>query len=133
MSVTITDLELRDRYLSLSLLDVHNHTAALSSSLSSLDARQNQMKSEIQILINSQQNDITKLNNTIINLKNRVQSNVAFTAGANTGHTYASGDTVIFPTAIYQVGGGYNPTTGVFTAPKSWTVSYILYQCGKLL
>ncbi|XP_062607044.1 uncharacterized protein LOC134268813, partial [Saccostrea cucullata] len=158
MSATITDLELRDRYLSLSLLDVHSnmtildhilsklmqqqktdkeqqnmtiqnlslsllnlhiYTPVLSSSFSSLDAQQKRMKSEIQTLTNSQQNEITKLNDTIIHLKNRVQFNVAFTAAAKTGHTYASGDTVIFPTVMYQVGGGYNPTTGMFTAPKA--------------
>ncbi|XP_061184876.1 uncharacterized protein LOC133192886 [Saccostrea echinata] len=123
MSATIKDLELRDRYLSLSLLDVHNNTAELSSSLLSLDVQQNQMKNEIQAMTNSQQNDIAKLNDTIIRLKNRVQSNVAFTAGIlgeeTKQHTYTVGDTVKFPQVIYQVGGGYNPTTGVFTAPKA--------------
>ncbi|XP_062606526.1 EMILIN-1-like [Saccostrea cucullata] len=117
----ITDLELRDRYLSLSLLDVHNNTARLSSSLSSLEAQQKQMKSEIQTLTNSQQHDITKLNDTITHLKNRVQSRVAFTAGIleeyDKHHTYTG--TVKFAKVIYQVGGGYNPTTGVFTAPKA--------------
>ncbi|XP_062606536.1 uncharacterized protein LOC134268306 [Saccostrea cucullata] len=160
MSTTVTDLELRDRYLSLSLLDLHNNLtsinitllkliqqqktreekqnitiqhlslslldvhkkkAVLSSSLSNLDAQQKQMKSEIQTLTNAQQKDITKLNHTIIHLKNRAQSNVAFTAGilgeTNGQHTYRG--TVIFPTVIYQVGGGYNPTTGIFTAPKA--------------
>ncbi|XP_062607042.1 multimerin-2-like [Saccostrea cucullata] len=106
--------------LSLSLLDVHNNTAELSSSLSSLDAQQKQMKSEIQTVTNSQQNDITKLNDTIIHLKNHVQSKVAFTAGILReygGHAYTG--TVQFPTVIYQVGGGYHPTTGIFTAPKA--------------
>ncbi|XP_062574500.1 uncharacterized protein LOC134236344 [Saccostrea cucullata] len=123
VSSTITDLELRDRYLSLSLLDVHNITAHLSSFLSSLDAQQKQMKSEIQTLTNSHQHDISKLNDTIIHLKNRVQSNVAFTAGIlgeySQQHTYTG--TIKFPKVIYQVGGGYNPTTGihVFTAPKA--------------
>ncbi|XP_062606581.1 complement C1q and tumor necrosis factor-related protein 9-like [Saccostrea cucullata] len=124
MSATITDLELRDRYLSLSLLDVHNNTARLSSSLSSLEVRQQQqMKCEIQTLTNSQQHDITTLNDTITHLKNRVQSNVGFTAGIMGQlygrHTYTGGETVKFSNIIYQVGGGYNPTTGVFTAPKA--------------
>ncbi|XP_062567533.1 adiponectin-like [Saccostrea cucullata] len=87
------------------------------------------MKSEIQALTKSQQNEITQLNNTINHFKNRVQSNVAFTAGilgeTNGQHTYASGDIVKFPKFIYQVGGGYNPTTGVFTAPK--TGLYIIF------
>ncbi|XP_062606503.1 uncharacterized protein LOC134268282 [Saccostrea cucullata] len=162
ISATVKDLELRDRYLSLSfldvhsnmtildhalsnlmqqqkkneeqqkmtiqnlslsLLDVHNNTERLSSSLSSLDAQQKRMKSEIQTLLtNLQQTDITKLNDTIIHYKNSVQFNVAFTAGILREygrHTYTIGATVKFPTVIYQVGGGYNPTTGVFTAPKA--------------
>jgi hypothetical protein len=44
-------------------------------------------------------------------------SKVAFTAGAPIRHTYTAGQTVIFNKVIYQVGGGYSPTTGVFTAP----------------
>ncbi|XP_062606553.1 complement C1q and tumor necrosis factor-related protein 9-like [Saccostrea cucullata] len=83
------------------------------------------MKSEIQMLTSSQQNDITKMNDTIIHLKNRVQSGVqsrvAFTAGIlgeiSGKHIYTG--TVKFPKVIYQVGGGYNPTTGIFTAPKA--------------
>ncbi|XP_062607043.1 uncharacterized protein LOC134268811 [Saccostrea cucullata] len=172
MSTTITDLELRDRYLSLSLLDVHsnmtildhalsklkqqqmtnekqqnitiqklslsvldvhNNTAELSSSLSSLDAQQKQMKSEIQTVTNSQQKDITKLNDTIIHLKNRMFNcfkQFKLLQLQNVGQTYASEDTVIFPTVIYQAGGGYNPTTGVFTAPKAglYLISVPMWQ-----
>ncbi|XP_061184873.1 uncharacterized protein LOC133192884 [Saccostrea echinata] len=109
------------QHLLLSLLEVHNNTAALLSSLSSLDVQQKQIKREIQTLTNSQQNDIAKLNNTIIHLKNRVQSNVAFTVGIGSSdkQVFSSGQTDKFPTVIYQVGGGYNPSTGVFTAPKT--------------
>jgi hypothetical protein len=45
---------------------------------------------------------------------------VAFTAGITGGlHTYTRGQTVPFNSVIYQTGGGYNPATGVFTAPKA--------------
>ncbi|XP_062582945.1 uncharacterized protein LOC134244706 [Saccostrea cucullata] len=97
------------------------HQARISSSISNLDKRQKQMESYVQTLTNSQQNDITKMNDTIIHLKNRVQSRVAFTAGivgeVSGQHIYTG--IVKFPTIIYQIGGGYNPTTGIFTAPKA--------------
>ncbi|XP_062597139.1 uncharacterized protein LOC134258598 [Saccostrea cucullata] len=106
------------QHLSLSLLDVHNNTAWLPSSVLSLDAQQQKMKSEIEAMSNSQKNNIANLNDTIIHLKNSLISNVAFTAGTY-GSMYTDGETVKFPKIIFQVGGGYNPTTGVFTAPKA--------------
>jgi hypothetical protein len=45
-------------------------------------------------------------------------SNVAFTAGAF-AQKYTPGQSVIFSNVIYQVGLGYSPTTGVFTAPRA--------------
>jgi hypothetical protein len=41
----------------------------------------------------------------------------SFSAYRNTGTTYTSGQTIIFNTPIFNVGGHYNPSTGRFTAP----------------
>ncbi|XP_062606561.1 multimerin-2-like [Saccostrea cucullata] len=77
-------------------------------------------KFELKRLKLSQNNNIANLNASISRLQNRFESNVAFTAGPSQARsTYTSGQTVIFDRVVYQVGGGYNPTKGVFTAPKA--------------
>nr|XP_034334541.1 complement C1q-like protein 3 [Crassostrea gigas] len=49
----------------------------------------------------------------------------AFTAGIPV-HNYGwTGDTLVFPVVIYSVGTGYNPSTGIFTAPAAGT--YVFY------
>uniref|UniRef100_A0A8W8JEW9 C1q domain-containing protein n=1 Tax=Magallana gigas TaxID=29159 RepID=A0A8W8JEW9_MAGGI len=49
----------------------------------------------------------------------------AFTAGISLGNDGWTGDTLMFPTVIYSEGTGYNPSTGIFTAPSAGT--YVFY------
>eukprot|EP00105_Crassostrea_gigas_P038572 XP_019922720.1 PREDICTED: uncharacterized protein LOC105328060 isoform X1 [Crassostrea gigas] len=49
----------------------------------------------------------------------------AFTAGISSTDDGWTGDTLVFPTVIYSVGTGYNPITGIFTAPTAGT--YVFY------
>lgn len=44
---------------------------------------------------------------------------VAFTAGTSGAGNIGSGSIIAFPVVINNEGGGYNPGTGVFTAPRS--------------
>ncbi|XP_011430985.3 complement C1q tumor necrosis factor-related protein 3-like [Magallana gigas] len=44
---------------------------------------------------------------------------VAFTAGTSGAGNIGTGSTIVFPVVINNEGGGYNPDTGVFTAPRS--------------
>ncbi|XP_052711585.1 uncharacterized protein LOC128185916 [Crassostrea angulata] len=49
----------------------------------------------------------------------------AFTAGISSSNYGWTGDTLVFPTVIYSEGTGYNPSTGIFTAPIAGT--YVFY------
>ncbi|XP_052710728.1 uncharacterized protein LOC128185092 isoform X2 [Crassostrea angulata] len=49
----------------------------------------------------------------------------AFTAGIRSGNDGWTGDTLVFPVVIYSEGTGYNPSTGIFTAPTAGT--YVFY------
>ncbi|XP_062610296.1 multimerin-2-like [Saccostrea cucullata] len=103
----VSSLKMNDRYLSLSLLDVQNNISALGSSL------QQQQKTQ------TEQHQLTQAG--IQNLQTRLETTVAFTAGvgASDNWAFSPGQTIIFPQVIYQVGSGYNPSTGIFTAPKA--------------
>ncbi|XP_052710470.1 uncharacterized protein LOC128184878 [Crassostrea angulata] len=52
-------------------------------------------------------------------------SHHAFTAGISSSNSDWTGDTLVFPTVIYSEGTGYNPSTGIFTAPTAGT--YVFY------
>nr|XP_011432555.2 complement C1q-like protein 2 isoform X2 [Crassostrea gigas] len=51
--------------------------------------------------------------------------NHAFSAGISSGKSVWTGDTLVFPVIIYSEGTGYNPSTGIFTAPTAGT--YVFY------
>uniref|UniRef100_K1S4X2 Uncharacterized protein n=1 Tax=Magallana gigas TaxID=29159 RepID=K1S4X2_MAGGI len=52
-------------------------------------------------------------------------SHHAFTAGMSSTDNDWTGDTLVFPVIIYSEGTGYNPSTGIFTAPTAGT--YVFY------
>ena len=52
-------------------------------------------------------------------------SHHAFSAGISLSNSDWSGDTLVFPVVIYSEGTGYNPSTGIFTAPTAGT--YVFY------
>uniref|UniRef100_A0A8W8MME0 C1q domain-containing protein n=2 Tax=Magallana gigas TaxID=29159 RepID=A0A8W8MME0_MAGGI len=49
----------------------------------------------------------------------------AFTAGISSRNYGWTGSTLVFPLVIYSEGTGYNPSTGIFTAPTAGT--YVFY------
>ncbi|XP_062597116.1 uncharacterized protein LOC134258578 [Saccostrea cucullata] len=121
----VNSLTMNDRYISLSLLDVQNNITALGSSLQQQQKTQTEQhkltQAGIQNLTFSLNNSTTNLRSSLSDLKTRLETTVAFTAGVGSGDNkvFSPGQTVIFRQVIYQVGGGYNPTTGIFTAPKA--------------
>eukprot|EP00105_Crassostrea_gigas_P036987 XP_019921135.1 PREDICTED: complement C1q-like protein 2 [Crassostrea gigas] len=49
----------------------------------------------------------------------------AFTVGISSDNGGWTGSTLVFPIVIYSKGTGYNPSTGIFTAPTAGT--YVFY------
>eukprot|EP00105_Crassostrea_gigas_P011435 XP_011427101.1 PREDICTED: uncharacterized protein LOC105328052 [Crassostrea gigas] len=60
-------------------------------------------------------------------------SHHAFTAGISSYNNDWTGNTLVFPVVIYSEGTGYNPSTGIFTAPTAGTyVFYVSVQSAHL-
>ncbi|XP_062610323.1 EMILIN-1-like [Saccostrea cucullata] len=121
MSATVTDLELRDRYLSLSLLDVHSNMTMFNHTLSQLKKQQERQEEQQNMTIHHLTHSLQKNTAKLSNILSHLHTRVAFTAGVGYFDklSFAPSETIIFKQIIYQVGGGYNPMTGVFTAPKA--------------
>ncbi|XP_062573354.1 collagen alpha-2(VIII) chain-like, partial [Saccostrea cucullata] len=96
------------RYMYLS--DHMNNTIeGLQSELKQTQFEQLKLSSSVSSL------EVFRLNFT--NKRCGVSTKVAFTAGITSSHSSWSGSTLVFPKIIFDTGGGYNPTTGMFTAP----------------
>eukprot|EP00105_Crassostrea_gigas_P002461 XP_011414995.1 PREDICTED: uncharacterized protein LOC105319246 [Crassostrea gigas] len=104
VSASLQSQQLQMRYLSLSLLDIQNQTMA-----------------EIQQLTDTLDTTTAKLNASLSHIAASQGHPVAFTAGIRgcCTHTFAVGQPVIFNSVLYQVGGGYDTSTGIFTASRA--------------
>ncbi|XP_062599439.1 uncharacterized protein LOC134260932 [Saccostrea cucullata] len=90
------DIKVQMRYTSLSLMDVHSKTDKLNTTL--ITHFDDQIRDVCGIITN-----ITK--------------KVAFTAGVTSYNSTWSSGALVFDRIVYNIGGGYDSSTGVFTSP----------------
>ncbi|XP_065932281.1 uncharacterized protein [Magallana gigas] len=111
VSTSLRSQQLQMRYLSLSLLDMQNQTMA-----------------EIQQLTDTLDTTTAKFNASLSHIAASQGPHVAFTAGFSSccTHTFAVGHPVKFNSVLYQVGGGYDISTGIFTTPRAGL--YIIFS-----
>ncbi|XP_062591336.1 multimerin-2-like [Saccostrea cucullata] len=126
--------------------DLADASTKLSKSVSNLENSQNAIVASVFGDINitlgnlktemkQSQTDQLKLSATVSSLevfRMNVTNNhcdlgkkVAFTAGVTTTSTVWNSGTLVFNKVINNVGGGYNPNTGIFTAPLNG--DYVFY------
>ncbi|XP_062588928.1 uncharacterized protein LOC134250580 [Saccostrea cucullata] len=92
----LRDIKVQMRYTSLSLMDVHSKTDKLNTTLT------------------------THFDDQIRDVYGRITNiteKVAFTAGVTSTSTTWNSGTLVFDLIVYNIGGGYDSSTGVFTSP----------------
>ncbi|XP_062595695.1 uncharacterized protein LOC134257062 [Saccostrea cucullata] len=89
------DIKVQMRYTSLSLMDVHSKTDKFNTTLTRID------------------DQIRDVYGQITNITRKV----AFTAGVSSSTGSWNSGTLVFDRIVYNIGGGYDSSTGVFTAP----------------
>uniref|UniRef100_K1QZD8 Complement C1q-like protein 2 n=1 Tax=Magallana gigas TaxID=29159 RepID=K1QZD8_MAGGI len=124
-----------DRNLTRRFNDVFEAVEGLKINESTTSQQVRNQSIELDILRQQSEKDrltIQQLNRSLINAIRDVNDLItnksnhhAFTAGISSTDDGWTGDTLVFPTVIYSVGTGYNPITGIFTAPTAGT--YVFY------
>ncbi|XP_062571329.1 nuclease SbcCD subunit C-like [Saccostrea cucullata] len=110
LSLALTDLQKSQQTMTDSLSDHMNNTMeGLKSELKQTQYEQLKLSSAVSSL------EVFRLNFT--NRQCGLSTKVAFTAGITSFDSSWRGSTLVFPKIIFNTGGGYNPTTGMFTAP----------------
>jgi len=99
-----------------------------------LDISDLKLVNDQQKLVNDQQATVIgQLTTEISELRDRQNNTtVIFTAFLSSPVTLLNLDVVVFNSVITNVGGGYNPSTGVFTAPVTGYFEFSVYIRGQV-
>ncbi|XP_061195822.1 complement C1q tumor necrosis factor-related protein 3-like isoform X2 [Saccostrea echinata] len=92
----LQDIKVQMRYTSLSLMDVHSKTDSLNTTLT-----------------RNFDDQIRDVYGRITNMTKKV----AFTVGVTSSSSSWNSGTLVFDRIVYNIGGGYDSSTGIFTAP----------------
>nr|XP_022290582.1 uncharacterized protein LOC111102222 [Crassostrea virginica] len=154
----LTDFKTSFRYMTLSLLDIQQKTDEMQDRID--DQSRNLTKQDAAILTTAEnlerirpkvekvrnetsdlKSDLLKIQHKqnevetdILRLKTNVtkfSEKVAFTATVTQDMTSQSGQTLVFPHIITNVGGGYNGNTGVFTAQRDGVYVFFCKITGR--
>ncbi|XP_052788754.1 collagen alpha-1(X) chain-like [Mya arenaria] len=90
----------------------------LDNSKAAVETFENMTKSDIDGLRKSIEMKVQRLDAMFTNsTESKLQAPIAFFARVSSSFTSSRGQTIVFDSVVTDVGGGYNPETGVFTAP----------------
>nr|XP_022291263.1 uncharacterized protein LOC111102706 [Crassostrea virginica] len=104
----ISELETRHlKYID----DLNNTTIFLKADINQYESAQLKMSAAVSSL------KFFRLNQTLS--KCEVSTKIGFTASVSSSSSSWTGNTLVFPQVITNVGNGYNPSDGVFTAPMA--------------
>ncbi|XP_061176744.1 caprin-2-like [Saccostrea echinata] len=108
---------LREALIGLFLAFFITYIIVTEKRIDSLTSSNTDLRKKVEHLINANQNLLKGVEDS--------SKKVAFTAGTTGAGGIGSGSTLVFPVVINNVGGGYDPGTGIFTAPMAG--QYVFY------
>ncbi|KAK3106365.1 hypothetical protein FSP39_018595 [Pinctada imbricata] len=117
-SAALSELKTNFRVLSLSLVNVDNQSQDFKKRLNEVDKSLPQT-------INEKFSIVSEAMKNASNQLSDIQKRIGFTAGKNSSSSGWSSGKLVFEHVLFNQGNGYDPSSGVFTAPTNGV--YVFY------